>query len=85
MDALPPQISRTAAVNWLGPGGHALHYPVRRGALMNIVAFIERDDWQVESWTERGTHDELARDFSRLARRPARNPRPHRSSRSNGR
>ena len=31
MDALPPQISRTAAVNWLGPGGHALHYPVRRG------------------------------------------------------
>ena len=64
MDALPPQISRTAAVNWLGPGGHALHYPVRAGALMNIVAFIERDDWQVESWTERGTHDELARDFS---------------------
>jgi len=64
MDALPPQISRTAAVNWLGPGGHALHYPVRAGALMNIVAFIERSDWQVESWTERGTHAELARDFS---------------------
>jgi salicylate hydroxylase len=63
MAALPPQISRTAAVNWLGPGGHALHYPVRRGELMNIVAFIERSDWQVESWTERGTHAELARDF----------------------
>jgi salicylate hydroxylase len=63
MDQLPPQISRTAAVNWLGPGGHALHYPVRRGELMNIVAFIERSDWQVESWTERGTHAELAHDF----------------------
>jgi 2-polyprenyl-6-methoxyphenol hydroxylase-like FAD-dependent oxidoreductase len=63
MAALPPQISRTAAVNWLGPGGHALHYPVRRGELMNIVALIERSDWQVESWTERGTHAELARDF----------------------
>jgi salicylate hydroxylase len=63
MEQLPPQISRTAAVSWLGPTGHALHYPVRRGKLMNIVAFIERSDWQVESWTERGSHDELARDF----------------------
>lgn len=63
MDALPPQISRTAATSWLGPARHILHYPVRRGALMNIVAFVERDDWQVESWTERGTHEELANDF----------------------
>jgi len=63
MDELPPQISRTAAVNWLGPNGHALHYAVRRGELMNIVAFAERSDWQVESWTERGTHEELASDF----------------------
>jgi salicylate hydroxylase len=64
MESLPPQISRTAAVNWLGPNGHALHYPVRRGEVMNIVAFAERSDWQVESWTERGTHKELARDFA---------------------
>ena len=63
MHELPPQISRTLAVNWLGPNGHALHYPVRRGELMNIVAFAERSDWQVESWTARGTHDELAHDF----------------------
>jgi salicylate hydroxylase len=63
MHALPPQISRTAAVNWLGPNGHALHYPVRRGELMNIVAFGERSDWQVESWTSRGTHDEIRGDF----------------------
>jgi salicylate hydroxylase len=63
MEELPPHISRTLAVNWLGPGGHALHYPVRRGELMNIVAFAERSDWQVESWTERGTREELAHDF----------------------
>src|SRR6185503_13868657 len=63
MPTLPPQISRTAAVNWLGPNGHALHYPVRRGELMNIVAFSERGDWRVESWTARGSHDELANDF----------------------
>ena len=71
MDALPPQISRTAAVNWLGPGGHALHYPVRRGELMNIVAFIERDDWQVE-FLDRARHARGARPrLPRLARRPA--------------
>jgi salicylate hydroxylase len=64
MQALPPQISRTLAVNWLGPNGHALHYPVRSGEIMNIVAFAERRDWQVESWTEQGTHEELLRDFA---------------------
>ena len=49
--------------SWLGPGGHVLHYPVRRGELMNVVLFTERSDWQVESWTVRGTNAELANDF----------------------
>jgi len=40
-----------------------LHYPIRRGELMNFVAIIERDDWQVESWTMEGTTSELANDF----------------------
>ncbi len=37
-------------VNWLGPHGHVLHYPVRRGEIMNFISFVERDDWQIESW-----------------------------------
>jgi 2-polyprenyl-6-methoxyphenol hydroxylase-like FAD-dependent oxidoreductase len=40
-----------------------LYYPVRRGELMNFISFVERDDWQVESWTVKGTPDELANDF----------------------
>ena len=63
MGRLPAHLRTSAATNWLGPARHILHYPVRRGEVMNIVAFVERDDWQVESWTERGTHDELAHDF----------------------
>ncbi len=63
MAALPAHLRSNAATSWLGPGGHALHYPVRRGTLMNIVGFIERSDWQIESWTERGSHAELANDF----------------------
>jgi salicylate hydroxylase len=49
--------------NWLGPGGHLFHYPVRRGALMNFTGIVERDDWQIESWAVESTIDELANDF----------------------
>ena len=42
---------------------HVIHYPLRRGELMNFVGIVERDDWQVESWTEQGTIEECARDF----------------------
>ncbi len=36
---------------WLGPHGHVVHYPVRRGELLNIVAHIDSDAWTEESWT----------------------------------
>jgi salicylate hydroxylase len=62
-DLLPPDISRTSGTNWLGPHGHVLHYPLRRGELCNFVGFVERDDWQVEAWNIRGTTEELANDF----------------------
>jgi salicylate hydroxylase len=63
MDQLPPHLARMVGTNWLGPRGHVLHYPVRRGEMMNFISFIERDDWQVESWTIEGTKGELAKDF----------------------
>jgi salicylate hydroxylase len=40
-----------------------LHYPVRRGEIMNFISMVERDDWRVESWMTQGTRDELANDF----------------------
>jgi salicylate hydroxylase len=63
MNELPPHLRQLQGVNWLGPHGHVLHYPVRRGELMNFVSFVERNDWQQESWMARGTRDELAQDF----------------------
>jgi salicylate hydroxylase len=63
MDRLPPDVSAMVGTNWLGPNGHVLQYAVRRGELMNFVGFVERDDWQVESWTVEGTTAELANDF----------------------
>ena len=63
MEKLPPHIAQMLGTNWLGPKGHVLHYPVRRGEVMNFVSFVERDDWQIESWTVQGTTDELANDY----------------------
>jgi len=63
MGLLSGALSRTCGTNWVGPGGHVVHYPLRRGELMNFVGILERTDWQVESWTVQGTTEELANDF----------------------
>jgi salicylate hydroxylase len=63
MDKLPRELAQLQGTNWLGPNGHVLHYPVRRGEIMNFISMIERDDWQVESWVTQGTQGELAHDF----------------------
>jgi len=63
MDKLPSRLAQMQGTNWLGPSGHVLHYPVRRGEIMNFITFVERNDWQIESWVTQGTRDELANDF----------------------
>lgn len=63
-ERLPPHLARPVGTNWVGPGRHVIHYPLRRGALMNFVGIVERLDWQVESWTAWGTTAELAADFA---------------------
>jgi salicylate hydroxylase len=56
-------ITQTGGVFWLGPGAHIVHYPVRGGEFLNFIGIINRDDWQVESWTARGTVEECLGDF----------------------
>ncbi|HYL22940.1 MAG TPA: FAD-dependent monooxygenase [Burkholderiales bacterium] len=63
MARLPAHMSRLVGSNWVGPGGHVVHYPLRTGRLMNFVGALERADWRVESWSARGTQPELAADF----------------------
>ena len=48
---------------WIAPASHIMHYPVRKGAMLNVIAVVERDDWQKESWYDRGTHEEWIADF----------------------
>src|SRR5579871_2975482 len=43
--------------------GHVVHYPLRGGSLLNIVALQERDDWKVEGWNVAGTTEEVLNDL----------------------
>src|SRR3569833_3147250 len=45
---------------WFGPNGHIVTYYVRGGRGVNIVACLESEYWQEESWSVRSTTQELA-------------------------
>lgn len=64
MERLPSHMVRMVGSNWVGPGGHIVHYPLRSGKLMNFIGALERSDWQVESWSFKGSKEELAADFA---------------------
>lgn len=64
MERLPRHLHRMVGTNWIGPGAHVVHYPLRSGRLMNFVGALERADWKVESWSARGDPRDLAADFA---------------------
>jgi salicylate hydroxylase len=63
IDWLSEPLRRAVSTNWIGPNGSVTTYPVHKGELFNFVALVNREDWQVESWTEEGTKEECARDL----------------------
>ncbi len=64
MERLPARLRQQYGMTWIGPHGHVVTYPLRRGELLNFVTAIERDDWLIESWSEAGTVEECRRDFA---------------------
>jgi salicylate hydroxylase len=63
VDRLPERMRNPVGTNWVGPGAHVIHYPLRRGDLINFVGIVERSDWQIESWTQQGSLEECHADF----------------------
>jgi salicylate hydroxylase len=61
---LAPELCAPVGVNWVGPGGHVITYPLRRGELLNVVAIVEKPAWRGESWSDAGTHDEVHHDLA---------------------
>jgi len=61
--ATDPQAARTVRC-WMGPTRHLVVYPVGGGPrYLNVVAVVPESDWQSESWTSRGSVDELHSQF----------------------
>jgi salicylate hydroxylase len=59
----PEMALRPVQTLWLGPGRHFVHYPIRGGQLINIVAIAPAGDWRTESWTEDGRISDLIHEF----------------------
>ncbi|KMS70410.1 salicylate 1-monooxygenase [Streptomyces viridochromogenes] len=49
---------------WLGPHRHFVHYWVRRGELLNVVAVFSTGELAQESWTARADPGEQLREFA---------------------
>ena len=64
VESVRASIATNVGTQWVGPGGHAVHYPLRAGKLLNFVGLRERSDWTVEGWNVPGTTEEFARDFA---------------------
>lgn len=50
---------------WLAPRAHLVHYPVRAGRELNIVAIVD-GSWQDESWSAPALREEVLAQFSSL-------------------
>jgi salicylate hydroxylase len=65
VDDMPAEFRKAAIHLWLGRNAHLVHYPVRAGTLVNIVAIVN-DSWREEGWSAPGKKEELLNRFSRL-------------------
>ncbi|MGN6571433.1 MAG: FAD-dependent monooxygenase [Pseudolabrys sp.] len=63
IERLPKPFLEPVMSVFMGPGGHAVCYYVRGGALMNFVGLHETDDVLEESWTVKLPWEQLKTDF----------------------
>lgn len=49
---------------WMGMDSHLVHYPIKGGALVNIVAIVD-DEWNEPGWSASGEPAEVLRRFAR--------------------
>jgi salicylate hydroxylase len=63
-DALAPQWRAPMVHLWMGMDSHLVHYPIKGGALINIVAIVD-DEWREPGWRASGEPAEVLRRFAR--------------------
>lgn len=62
-DALPPGIAATETGLWLGRDAHLVHYAVRDGREINVVA-VTTGDWREPGWSAPGDAERIAGHFA---------------------
>lgn len=61
-DAASPALREPTVNLWLGRNAHLVHYPVRGGGLINVVAIV-RDDWSEPGWSAPGERADIVARF----------------------
>jgi len=62
--AVPEEFRQPLVHLWLGLDAHLVHYPVKAGRLINIVAIVH-DEWRETGWSSAGAQAEILRHFAR--------------------
>jgi salicylate hydroxylase len=57
-----PKLGEPAINLWLGRHAHLVHYPVRGGQLINVVAIL-RDSWREPGWSAPGERQDILARF----------------------
>jgi 2-polyprenyl-6-methoxyphenol hydroxylase-like FAD-dependent oxidoreductase len=64
VDAVPGDPPPAENVQWLGPHGTIVLYPVRRDELINVVCHYDDEAYRHESWVSRCERDEVLERYS---------------------
>ncbi|MBQ0818020.1 MAG: FAD-dependent monooxygenase [Methyloceanibacter sp.] len=64
---LPAPFSEPVVGLWLGPRSHLVHYPVRRGEALNVVAVTDGGG-EAQGWNQSGDAAALLSEFTRWCR-----------------
>ncbi len=64
LQSLPERMRASMAVNWIGPTGHCVHYPLREGEILNLAATIEKPVWDEDSWSVEGRKAQCHEDYA---------------------
>ena len=64
VDLLGDELARNS-VQWLGNHGHVLTFPIKKGNMMNVVAFKTKDDgkWEDDKWVLPMDRNKMETDF----------------------
>jgi salicylate hydroxylase len=65
VDRLAPHQREHVVSTWVGPTAHVTAYPVlwQDTMMMTFSGQVDRADWQLESWSEKGSIEECLGDF----------------------